>query len=598
MLRIDEVFNTSFDQLLENIFSTSTGSPSIQPNNSNDNIGSYIELYRENKALEANKHRLRKLLRDKEATILSLKQQVREYASESDTFKQQQLLTARENLNRTRFLAKISHELRTPVNGISGIADLLDDSELTSEQQSLINLIGKSSQSLSTLINDLLDFSKIEAGALELERIEFVLEEAIKESLDLLMFNAREKKLQLSYQLADGLPAIVRGDPLRLRQILTNLAGNAIKFTEKGEIHILAEPAGFSEEELTVRFKVRDSGIGITKLQQKSLFKHYSQVDASITRKFGGTGLGLAISKELTKLMGGKIGIESTIGVGSTFWFTAHFLKCTAAENRPGQEASIDFHLPEVVRKKLNILLVEDDDITRKVSTLLLKRSGQERVDLAENGLQAIEKLKESTYDIVLMDMQMPEMDGLEATRRIRHPNSGVLTPQVPIIAMTANSLDSDRDECLSAGMDAFLSKPLNAGEVSRTIKHFSEIDDIPLEHHDELPTIDAEQLEQIQKDMEDRYKPMVQLFIESLPDKIADIQSAIVTDNPADLAASAHKLRGNCASFYAKKMAAFCQDLEDSAQHDMQNVSDLFTLLEKEVPKVVDFFSSEFPIA
>jgi signal transduction histidine kinase/DNA-binding NarL/FixJ family response regulator len=597
MLRIDEVFSTSFDQLLENIFSSSSGSPSIQPNNGTDNIGSYIELYREKKALETNYHQMKKLLRDKTATILSLKQQVREYSSESDTFKQQQLLTARENLNRTRFLAKISHELRTPVNGISGIADLLDDNDLTSEQQSLINLIGKSSQSLSTLINDLLDFSKIEAGALELERIEFVLEEAIKESLDLLMFSAREKQLQLSYQLADGLPTIVRGDPLRLRQILTNLAGNAIKFTENGEVHILAEPAGFSEEELTVRFKVRDTGIGITKLQQKSLFKHYSQVDASITRKFGGTGLGLAISKELTKLMGGQIGIESTKGVGSTFWFTAHFLKSTTAEIRPGQDAFVNIHLPEVGRKKLNILLVEDDEITRKVSTLLLKRSGQERIDLAENGLQAIEKLRKSTYDIVLMDMQMPEMDGLEATRRIRQPNSGVLTPQVPIIAMTANSLDADRDECLSAGMNAFLSKPLDAGELSRTIQHFSKIDDQLIERHDELPTIDTEQLGQIQKDMEDRYEPLLQLFIKSLPDKIADIRSAITTDSPADLTASAHKLRGNCASFYARKMAAHCQDLEDSAQHDMQNVPELFTLLEKEASKVIDFFNSESPI-
>ncbi len=538
------------------------------------------------------------MLSNKNAFILQLKQQILNHVSENKSAKKKQTSEARVNTNRTQFLAKVSHELRTPVNGIAGIAGLLHDTDLTLDQRKLITLIEKSSQSLSTLIDDLLDYTKIDAGALKLEKIEFELEETVRECVDLLGINAQEKSLEFGFQLAEELPTIIVGDPLRLRQILINLAGNAIKFTHQGTVNIIAEPLEMGYDDLTIRFQVKDSGIGIPENRLKNLFGYYTQADSSTARKYGGTGLGLAITKELVQLMGGQIGVESSEGVGSTFWFTARFRQNTSTKNVPSQEKPRVRKLMNDDRKDLRILLVEDDYITRKVSSMLLKRSGQEHVDFADDGLKAIQKLQQSHYDIVLMDMQMPEMDGVEACRLIRQTDSGVLDPNVPIIAMTANTLEDDRDKCLSAGMNGFISKPLDADELNQTIQQLISLTDTTFgisnpDSQDELSTIDHEKLSQVKQDMGDKFKPLVQLFLTHLPEKLLSIQSCIASDNPEKMKAAAHKLRGNCASFYAEKMANLCDRIEQSEAENYILVSNLLSLLESEALRVIDTLKS-----
>lgn len=598
MNRIDDVFSTSFDQLLENIFQSSTRTPSKSSGFSPDNIGSYIELYKEKKQLEARQQSLKKLLSEKNASILQLKQQILNHVSEKKTLNRQRESASRESKRRTHFLAKVSHELRTPVNGIAGIAGLLHDSNLNTDQHKLISLIEKSSQSLSTLIDDLLNFSKIEAGALKLEQIDFELEETIRECVDLLMFSAREKNLEFSYQLADNLPLIVSGDPLRLRQVLINLAGNAIKFTETGEVRIVAEPAGLKDGLLTIRFQVLDTGIGVPEEQHSTLFESFAQADPSITRKYGGTGLGLAISKELVHLMGGQIGIKRNEGPGSIFWFTAQVNQTGVSENLPGRNSPEKNFQMDEKRKTLRILLVEDDHITRKVSTMLLKRAGQKQVETAENGVMAIQKLQQSPFDIVIMDMQMPEMDGVEATSFIRRPDSGVLDPSIPIIAMTANTLEDDREACISAGMNSFISKPLNAEELSRAIELLTDYPDSPVADRqgqapEMLPSVDLEKIDEMRRDIGDRFETLVQLFLKNLPDRLASIQSAAAENNLDTLKEVVHQLKGNCASFYAMRMADLCRQLEQSAAEQTLPDDNLLIRLRKEAESVVEILKT-----
>ncbi|MFH2132468.1 MAG: response regulator [bacterium] len=600
MLQIEKIFSTSFDQLVESIFQSPSNIPSDKLGFGVDSLGDYIEVYREKKFLEAERKKLKRMLARKNTALGALKQQILTHVTEKQDSEKQRAIEDRENINRTRFLANVSHELRTPVNSISGIIGLLHDSHLTTEQRKLITIIEKSSQSLSTLINDLLDYSKIEAGALKLEKIAFELEDAVQECVDILTISAQEKRLQFGYQLSDGLPAFIVGDPLRLRQILLNLAGNAIKFTEKGSVLILVDPVDDIDSELTIRFQVKDTGIGIPTRQRKKLFADFAQADVSTTRKYGGTGLGLAISRELTQLMGGQIDVESQEGTGSTFWFTARFLKSATVPGNSEAAIPTASNNRQPNGNKPRILLVEDDLITRKVSLLLLQKSGQTHVDVAENGLQALEKLRQSHFDVVLMDMQMPQIDGLEATRRIRQSNDGILNPQIPIIAMTANTLVEDRNECLAAGMNGFISKPLNAEALNHAIDccvkttrgcdgHADRVESM-----NELPTIDREKLDQLHQDIDDKYETLIRFFLDNLPLKIERIRSAIVSNNAQKLKEAAHKLRGNSASFYAEKMADLCQKIELSAGENPVTVSQWLTLLENEARSVTQILRSE----
>lgn len=398
----------------------------------------------------------------------------RELSRLAEISAQGMLETQRAAQTKGDLLATMSHELRTPLNGILGMTGLLLSRNLDATERDYVEIIKQSGETLMALIDDVLDFSKIEANRLEIETTELNPRQAVQEAIRIVQVSADKKELSLITEIDDGVPAVIEGDRLRLRQVLLNLLSNAIKFTAAGSITIRVSRSVDSAGHNALRFTVTDGGIGISPEGQARLFQPFSQADPSISRRFGGTGLGLAICKRLVELMGGSIGVQSELDAGSSFWFT---LRAKAM----GANVSV---LPcchrqsEVAPLEMGpkILLADDNAINRRVAALTLKDLGY-AVTTVKDGEDAVQAVNAGFYDLVLMDCQMPGMDGFAATQAIRQNGS-----QIPIIAMTANASARDREACLLSGMNDFLAKPMSEGALQATIERWLRVDDLHAE--------------------------------------------------------------------------------------------------------------------